>query len=242
MIGVRRASWAALAAVACVAPCAGADGRASGADLDPCASARQTSTLVAGANRRGVIDLHFFGAAGAPVAFFECVGGRAHALGERSSTPGTITDLWAATSWRCGRLSRRFAATATLPGGSRAVGHGSVRTVSCAHRFAIAVPRRLAPGRLARVRIADRWGIGGVRTRLCVTSPLGARDCRSVVFATAVGVATRRFRATSRGRWRVELRVARRRVVASIAVGVPAAARRPRPPTVLATGDSTIGG
>jgi len=229
-----------LAAVAAVAPGAGA-GPALAADADPCTTGRPTSTLIAEAHRRGVIDLHFFGAQGAPVTFFECAGDRALRLGERSSQPGTLTDLWAATAWRCERLTRRFAATATLPGGTPALGRGIVRTVSCAHRFDVAVPRRVMPGALARVRIADRWGVGGVRATLCVTSPLGGRNCRAVAFRPAAGV-TRRFRATARGRWQVELRVAGLRTRATVAVGVPAAPSRPRPPTVLATGDSTIGG
>jgi lysophospholipase L1-like esterase len=207
---------------------------------NPCTDGPVTTPLVASASRLGVIDLYFFGALGAPVDYVECVGGRAVALGRRSSLPGTLTPLYAATSWRCARLARHFAATATLPDGSLARGTGSIRTRSCAQRFELRV-RRVARGGLARVRIRDRWRIGGVRTKLCVTRPGGRPACRSVIFKDG-RVRERSLRMGKRGRWRVELRVPGHRTRLSIAVGVPSLTRRAPPPTLLATGDSTMDG
>ena len=171
MIGVRP-PWSAVLAVVVAAALSAGAGPASAAAPNPCASERISSTLVASASRRGVIDLHFFGAGGAPVDFFECVGDRAQPLGERASRPGVITDLWAATGWRCERLTRRFAADRAAArrlarARSRQRPHGLLRASLRARRSRAAWP----PGGWPRVRIADRWGIGGVRTRLCVTSP-----------------------------------------------------------------------
>ncbi len=211
---------------------------------NPCGGAPATASLALTTNRTGLIDIHYFRPLGLPVSFYECVGEQALALGELPSEPGSDrTVLNAATTWRCDRTTRRFAATTPAPLGGIVLGTASVRTRSCADRFAIDSPRRLAPGRLASVHVTDGWGTGDIRTRLCLTSPAGDRDCRSVPFAKAVGSATRRFRLRTRGRWRVELRAGGSRVVDSIAVGV-----RGRPvsraalPTVLATGDSTMMG
>jgi lysophospholipase L1-like esterase len=211
------------------------------APANPCTDGPVTQPLVANANRLGYIDLHFFFALAAPVDFFECVAGRPTALGRRSSND-TLTSFVPATTWRCERLARHFAAVSTLPDGSLGRGVGSIRTRSCAERFDLSVPVRVARGRVARVRIRDSWGVGGVRTKLCVTRPGGRAACRTVVFDDAK-VRTRSFRMTKRGRWRVELRVpGDNRTRYSIAVGVPAIARKAPPPTLLATGDSTMDG
>jgi hypothetical protein len=192
-------------------------------------------------NRTGLVDLFFFNARGAPVTYYECAGGRAYRLGVRSMADAATTPMLGATQWRCDRLSRYFAATVTLPDGSPQRGLTSVRTMSCARRFALEVPRRIAPGQEARVRVVDRWGIGAIHTRLCLTPPGGRPDCRTLAFAPAAGVAGRRFRPGIRGEWGVDLQVRRYHVRASVAVGVGSVAAKVAP-TVLATGDSTMQG
>ncbi len=221
----------ALAAPA-VAPTAATD--------NPCADAPVTNTLAATTTRLGVIDLHFIDAFGVPVDFFECVGGRAIALGRRSKPNSALTTLWAATTWRCGRLVRDFAATAMRPDGF-VRGTVNIRTRSCAQRFDVQVPRRVAPGRLARIRVVDRWRIGGVRTALCVARPGALLACKPLVFRSGAA-RTRTLRVAKRGRWRVELRVSGHATRATIAVGVAPAAPARRLPTLLATGDSMMDG
>jgi len=242
VFGARERWCAALAAIGLVLVPGAA--RASAPPGNPCAPAPSTAQFSATTHRTGVVDLHFFDARGATVHYFECVGTRAYPLGERSlvmaDTP--LTSMWAATFWRCGRLTRHFAATTILPDGRFARGTTSVRTRSCAGRFRLEIPSRLARGQRARVRIVDRWGIGGVRTQLCTTSPQAKRRCRSVVLATSTRAVTRHFRPTTRGRWRVELRVPKHRVRGSIAVGVRGLTAKAAPATVLATGDSTMQG
>ena len=234
----------ALAAALAMLPCGAAQADAPATRANACGAGPATAQFGANTNRVGVIDLHFRNAAvGSTVTYYECIGERARLLGARPAAgEGVITSLWAATVWGCGRLTRHFAAILSAPDGAVVRGTSSARTMSCAHRFQLGVPRSVAPGRLARVRIVDRWGIGGIRTTLCVTSPVAGRTCRGVPFAAAATVATRRFRLRSRGRWRVELRVRGYRARDAIAVGVSAGARAAPPPTVLATGDSTMQG
>ena len=96
----------------------------------------------------GIIGLVFYNAQNARVVFFECVGDRLKRLGaERSGSASTAT---------------------RLPDGTIAFGSCSVRTPSCARRFELDVPRRVKPGAKARVRVLDRWGIGGISPELCI--------------------------------------------------------------------------
>ena len=208
---------------------------------DPCAPAPVTTAFGANTNHVGVVDLHFYGAAGAPVTYYECAGGRSQRLGERSFDRAGVTSMNAATPWRCDRLTRRFAATAPRPDGTLARGTAGVRTSSCARRFRLDMPRRGARGSLVRIRIVDRWRTGAIDTSLCVAPPGGRMACRGVAFAPSARAVSRRLRLRSRGRWRVELRVRGFRVRGAIAVGVRAAAL-PAPPRLLATGDSTMQG
>jgi hypothetical protein len=161
-------------------------------------------------------------------------------LGVRTAAPDAATTFKDAVTWRCARLFRRFEAASTLPDGTTATGAYSIRTPSCATRFALRVPRRLVPGSRGTIRVVDRWGNGGVSPQLCIRPPGAAGDCSAFRLRRAITVATRPFRAVARGRWRVELRIRGHRVQRSIAVG-EAASSIP-PPAVLATGDSMMQG
>jgi hypothetical protein len=239
----RRAALATIVAVA--AACAGVAHAAAplaAPPVDPCATRTDASYLVADATHTGVIDLFFYNAKGARVVFFECVGDRLKRLGAKRAAATDSTQLPAATTWSCDRLARRFAAVTVLADGTVAFGSYSVRTPSCASRFSLDAPRRVKPGAKARVRVVDRWGIGGIHPELCI-GPIGiVARCRPLAFPRAVTVASRRFRAERRGRWRVELRVRRERISTSVAVGGERGAPRKPPPIVYAAGDSTMQG
>jgi lysophospholipase L1-like esterase len=239
----RRRLAARVAFAALLVPAAAAHAAAPGGGLatDPCGPGPTTAILIPNTNRVGIVDMHFLGAEGNPVSFFECIGGRALALGRRSSPSGTDTPFYDATTWRCGRRSRQFVATTTLLDGSIVRGAGGVRTVSCARRFALELRRQAARGSRVRVRIADRWGIGEVRLRLCTTPPRGRIACRRVSLVRR-SFTVRYLRPAQRGRWRLELRFAGASVRRSLAVGVRPAGASPAVPVVLATGDSTMQG
>jgi hypothetical protein len=213
---------------------------------NPCDRPDVDNHLVADATQTGIISLRFYNAYGSRVTFFECRGTRAKRLGSSSVVPDPVTApptaLNGAVTWSCERLVRRFAAVTKLPDGTIAYGAYSVRTPSCATRFELRVPPRVAPGRVVRVRVVDRWGIGGIRTRLCTAPAKGAPTCRTVALPRAVAVVTSRFRVTTRGRWNVELRVDGTRTRAFVRAGGGAVARAVTPPAVLTTGDSTMQG
>lgn len=208
---------------------------ATGCDVGPV-----TNFLAADATQPGVINLIFFGAQGATVEFFECIDGTLRPLGSLADPAEEGTQLLEATQWDCARASRSFVARAVLPDGTLVAGAYSVRTGSCASRFELRAPSRVARGKVARVQVVDSWGIGDYKPRLCIGPPRGDKVCSAIGFRKAVTIRTRRFRGKIAGRWRVELRVGEYRVRRSVTVGGGAAAKPP--PVVLATGDSTMQG
>jgi len=211
--------------------------------LTAAASGDDTSLHVLGADvtQPGVVTLTYFGRSGSTVYFDERVGGALKRVGSRPIGPGAFVAFPEATVWRCDRPGRRFESTEVRSDGTRASGSFEIRTGTCAQRFKLSKPSRVARGAVARVRVIDRWKIGAIRTQLCITPPGGRAACRSLVFARAVDIRSRHFRATRKGRWRIELRVRGYRERTTIAVGSGVAALRAAP-IVLATGDSTMQG
>jgi lysophospholipase L1-like esterase len=209
-----------------------------------CAGVAQAEdpTLAADATRPGVIDLAYQGPIGAHVAYYEVLGAQLEFLGTSDIGSTGRTRLVEATTWRCDRVERSFVAVAVAKDGSASHGSFTVRTPSCENRFDLVVPRRAAVGSRPLVRITDRWGLGAIRPRLCIDPPHARRTCRTVAFGKAVTAASRRFTADTRGRWGVQLRVRGSKVKASVAVGKGVRAGAKPPPTLLATGDSTMQG
>jgi hypothetical protein len=189
----------------------------------------------------GVIDLYFQVAHGAPVTFYECVRGRPQKVGTATYQGGELTGLAGAVPWLCGRSRREFRSTTTLENGQFVRGAATTLTPSCAHRFALSAPPRVKRGRTAKIVITDSWGIGGLRTRLCISTPSRVRRCRKLAFAAAVSARSVRLRARKRGVYRLDLQVRGWRVRRAVAVGVQAPQHKPRP-VLLATGDSTMNG
>lgn len=209
---------------------------------DPRVLAPETTLVRALTTQIGIIRVLLLGdARGAPVDFFERVGERLAPLGTVRGKPGQTTALEDAATWSCSRQTRSFLARTTLPDGWLYSGSDTIQTPSCARRFRISVPRRVSPGATVTVRVVDRWGNGAVRPTLCVTSPARRTSCRQLKFRSAVTIATRRFRAATRGIWQLDLRIRGSHV--RTAVGVSARVGAPKaPPTLLVTGDSMMQG
>ena len=246
-VGRLRASLRAWGYIATLAVALGLPAAAAHADVVPppaggCAVQAQTNHLVADATHSGVISLYFHDAAGARVLYWECIGDRLVRLGARKSVPPAPAILENELTWSCDRLERRFVAAARMADGSIALGTYSVRTPSCRRRFKLDVPSHVVPGKIARIRIVDLWGIGGISPKLCVTPIQASRECETVALRGAVAVATRRYRARTRGRWRVELRVNDRSLRDSWEVGGDGGSPKKAPIRVLATGDSMMQG
>lgn len=197
--------------------------------------------LGADVSQLGVVTITYFGRPGSTVYFRERVGAVVKDLGSRPIGPDAFVALPEATVWRCDRPKRHFESTEMRADGTQASGSFAVRTDSCARRFKLTAPSRVGRGAVARVRVIDRWKIGNIRTRLCITPPGGPAACRSVPFRRAVDIRSQQFRATKTGRWRIELRVRGHRLRAAVAVGNGVVAQKPAP-VVLATGDSSMQG
>src|SRR5437764_1016424 len=119
--------------------------------------------LVADTEHVGTIDLYLFDQPGSQVRFSEQVGPRLVRLGDRTIAANTdATELPRAVVWRCHRRDRHFEAVAVRPDGSRHVARYTVRTPSCADRFALRVARWAPPGALVPLRVVDRWGLGNL--------------------------------------------------------------------------------
>jgi len=197
--------------------------------------------LLTETNHTGVVDLYLQATGGGPATFYECLNGRAFKLGTTAQPGQPMTGLTGAVPWLCGRLTRNFRATATLSDGTSVRAAATARTPNCARRFLLTAPRAVKRGTTATILLTDTWGTGGIRTRLCITSPEGDRRCPGVPFAAAVGKQAIRFRPTERGRYKLDFQVREFHLRRGVAVGVRAAPPKPRP-VVLATGDSTMNG
>lgn len=129
--------------------------------------------------------------------------------------------------WRCDRFQRQFLATAAYPDGTTQSATASIRTPSCAKRFAVTA-RKLRGG--IRVLVRDRWKVGDASPSICVRAPAGKRVCRTAAIPGGRTRAQRDFRARSGGLWAVTVGSVTQRVYF----------RPARKLRLLATGDSMI--
>jgi lysophospholipase L1-like esterase len=151
------------------------------------------------------------GRSGSTVTIDEQVGGSFQRLSTMHLS-GTTAELRHAAAWRCDRRSRRFVATEHGIGGTSEQDFASIRTPSCRHRLALALgPRRHRTGRPVRVRVRDRWRLGDLAPRTCVTPPGGLRSCRTV--SLSKGSAGFAFTARRPGGWQVGIRTGYQRLV-----------------------------
>lgn len=197
--------------------------------------------LVTDTSKPGVVTLSLFGAPSSLVTFYERVGDKLEELGKRAGPTGLPAVLVDAVAWRCDRLVRRFEARTTAADGRVGSARYDVRTPSCKTRFELEVPRKVALGKVGRIRVVDRWNNGAVALQLCLRPPARRFACDRLRFARAVAVVTHRFRPRASGRWRAELRLRGHVTKRSFAVGRRAVRTKP-PLTVLATGDSSMQG
>jgi hypothetical protein len=117
---------------------------------------RMVVHLVPDTSQAGVVTLSFFGALGTPVTFYERVGEQIEKIATKTTPTGVPTILPHAVEWRCERLVRTFVAKTTAPDGRPGRASYDLRTPSCRTRFSLEVPRRVARGKVARVRVVDR--------------------------------------------------------------------------------------
>jgi hypothetical protein len=193
-------------------------------------AADHTVSLRADARETGYIRLHIHARPGAEVVI---QGDRGAA---RRLTPARANvGLERFARWSCRRRSRTFVATQAGPDGAPAGATAEVRTPSCAKRLAFAAPRTARAGSRQRVELRDRWGIGGIRARLCVRPPGEDRHCRRVRLARDSRSRPVRVDALRPGGYRITARTRYQRLWRAMR-----AAPRGGRLRVLATGDSMI--
>jgi lysophospholipase L1-like esterase len=131
--------------------------------------------------------------------------------------------------WRCNDRERRFVARQTGSDGVAREDTAVVRTPSCAKRLVLSSPRRVRTGERVRIRIRDRWKLGGIEARVCTRAPGQEANC------VEREPGSFRYRALRAGKHRITVRTPwqtlRREVHATSSGGRP---------SVLATGDSMI--
>jgi lysophospholipase L1-like esterase len=155
---------------------------------------------------------------------------------ERTLTPrNAVTVLRRFAAWSCEGTLRRFTAEQTAADGSVATASAQVRTPDCKRRLGLVTPRSArAPGRAA-VRIRDRWRVGDVGARLCVTPPGASQACRSVKIARGRAEAVARVRVLRPGGYRISANTSSQRLNAGFRARPSGGRLR-----VLATGDSMV--
>jgi uncharacterized protein len=200
----------------------------------------QPINLVVDVTRTGLIDLYVRGSPGAEVALAESVEGELRYLRTVVLNSSGVVGVPAVASWRCDRQDRRFVASTTLPDGRTATAVFDARTPSCRRRLSFSVPGSARPRRRVRVKVRDKWKIGGIRARLCSARRGGRSRCRVLRIPVGAKLVTGTVRLSARGVWRVELRTPYQRLRRSVYVGVKRPARRRRRPRLLVTGDSLM--
>jgi lysophospholipase L1-like esterase len=183
------------------------------------ASARVRAHL--GSLRPGWVSLSVSGAPGAVVPVSENGGVVAQVkLGHDGRR--TVRRL---SEWSCRLRDRAFVvADLTL----------TTRTPSCASRVRMAHLLRPHAGQWFPVRLGDRWRLGNVHARVCLTAPAGTYACRTALVHRKGSVV--RFKAPRPGHWSVTLTSAFAAVARPLLIR-PATGTKLR---VLATGDSLM--
>jgi hypothetical protein len=233
---VRRAALAAgfAAALAAVAPGAAGDRTAASAAAasGPAAvAADHTVSLRADTRETGYIGLRLHARAGAEVVVQGDGGTSRRLTPERANVR-----LERFARWSCRRRAERtFVATQAGPDGTPVSATAEVTTPSCARRLALSGPRTVRAGGRQQVEVRDRWGIGGIRARVCVRPPGEGRRCRRVRLPRDTRSRAVTVDALRPGGYRVTARTPYQRLRRAMRASPRGGRLR-----VLATGDSMI--
>jgi lysophospholipase L1-like esterase len=123
----------------------------------------------------GYVAASVIGPAGSQVQLGERRGGSTRPIATIQLGSGRA-DVPQAIRWSCTLRTRELVAS-TLPPSPPQQTVASVKTPSCAHRLAVAIPRRARVARELAIRLRDRWGIGALPVRICLSAPGARPDC-----------------------------------------------------------------
>ncbi len=207
----------------------------------PAQAPEPSHVLLGTTQQTGYIDLGFLGPVGSKVNFYEDLNASIKQLiGQATVEANGAATVLKRSFWRCDRSKRDYSAVATTPDGRTLTGSFEVVTPSCANRILIKTPEHVENGKGAKVRIADRWGLG-TPVDVCVEGAGRARGCEKV---TLKGGARKvlSYKAKADGQLRIAVAVEGHRIVRTVAAGRAKPKRQVGGPVLLATGDSMIQG
>ncbi len=190
-------------------------------------------TISAVNSRLGCIALRVAGAQAETVTLDEPIQGQSEpaALGIQAVHGGVA--VYGNLPWSCNRLARTFQATETLSDGTARTAQTTIATPSCASRLSAHLETtRVHSGYPLTVRIADRWGLGGLRARVCIHAG-GTTSCTSAVLAAG----ERSTLATPRAHGHGDARITITDAYQSESLGAQVLSSHP---ALLATGDSEM--
>lgn len=211
------------------------------------ADAPADATPLLGVNvSRGHVDVAMIAPKGSTVTFFEETAGVREEIGKASAVPpaaGGPDGLASipALPWRCDRTVRHFVGEARTTDGRTIVASNDARTPDCRDRIGLSAPTRVERGGKVPITLKDRWQIGDLKVRLCVSRTGASRRCSRLTFAPGEKTLTLNRDAGNRvALLDLDLIVAGTHRHLKIGVGraAPAAAR----PVALVTGDSMMQG
>ncbi|MCW2999473.1 MAG: hypothetical protein JWN65_3022 [Solirubrobacterales bacterium] len=182
---------------------------------------------------RGYVRVRVVARQGSTVRLFEQIGGRRVPVATMTMQ-FTTSGRRRLTTWRCDRLDRDLVGVETAPDGSTREVASRITTPTCKDRLTAGVLNRPRSGGPVRVMVRDRFGIGHVRARVCLT--IGrASSCRTVYLPPGVRWKVVTPKAPAPGRGRLSLTTTGQRYAVSVEVRRRAGVLR-----VLAAGDSEI--
>jgi lysophospholipase L1-like esterase len=133
-------------------------------------------TLTTTLARKGYIGATITGAPGAYVQLTQQLSSRTTSLATVLIPASGTVAVPQATEWMCAPLVRELSAS-TLPPAAPASSSVTVTTPSCARRLSARIGRSSRPGAGIAVWLGDRWKIGRLPLRICVTAPGATPAC-----------------------------------------------------------------
>jgi lysophospholipase L1-like esterase len=194
----------------------------------------------------GHIAIAMLAPVGSEVTFYEEIAGVRQEIGKASAIapPNGGDEGYAsipALTWRCDRTVRRIIGVAKKPDTGLIEAFNDARTPDCTNRLLLQAPTRVEPGARVPITLKDRWQIGDLSLRLCITRTGAARTCSRVAFKPdEKSISFSRAAGNRVALMDLDLIVAGAHHHQHVGVGraAPAAAR----PVALVTGDSMMTG
>lgn len=188
-------------ALIATAVCAALPTRTGAAAL-PDSLSLQTTTA-----QTGYIGLAVTGPPEAQVALYEHVGTAYQPIATVVLANDGSASVPKAATWLCDRRARQFAAV-TRPPAPPEYATASANTPSCAGRLELRAPRNAEVDRRLKLAVSDRWRLGDIRFRTCLTPPGGRTGCRSSALRPGQRTSERSVVLPRPGGWSVSLRTA----------------------------------